>query len=597
MKILLAYRSGRPGAGDYFARMMPVGLGYINAALRARGFDAKLANLSGLAWPRIEALLRRERPDLLGLTLYTFNRHAGLRLARAAKAARPSCFVVAGGPHAAHLPRSLLASCPALDAVAAGEGESLMVDLARALAGGGDARSVPGLHLRDGDGSVFTGLRDPIANLDAFPFPAPYYEGLHLDVAAESGFIITSRGCPGRCTFCNTPDFWGTRMRFRSAASVVEEIRFLARERGILYVSIRDDTFTVHKRRLLDLCGRLQEARLGVLWNCQSRVNAVDQERLDAMRRAGCEVVQYGLEGGSPRLLARLAKDITPDQARAAAAATRRAGMHLSVYLISAVPGETDEDFEATRRLLREMRPHDAIVAPLAIYPGTALWEERKAAAGLDDAYWTAERRDALYAMPAAARRRSHARMARLCREAMAGGARGRGLGASSTAPLADPEAGGPSGLVHGADAASAGEGSEQTPGSAYTRADLEAHKRRHPGAFAPILSSGLAHEAAGDAGSALKEYAEILKLEPSNPWALIRSAAVLAACGDPDGARLYAEALTRAHPRHAPGHALLAEVHLAAGRRAQARAAARAAAGLDPRDASAARLLRSLRA
>jgi len=554
-RILLAYRSGRPGAGDYFARMLPVGLGYINAALRSAGFASRLANLSRMPFAEAAAVLARERPDLLGLTMYTFNRHATVKLAAAAKRANAGCFVVVGGPHAAHLPAAVLEASPAVDAVATGEGEALMVDLARCLAKGGEPGTVPGLHVRAADRTAFTGAREAIASLDALPWPAPHHEGIHLDVTAECGFIITSRGCPGRCTFCNTPDFWGTRMRFRSAASVVDEIAFLARERGVLYVSIRDDTFTVHKRRVLELCERLEEAKLGVLWNCQSRVNAIDEERLAAMRRAGCEAVQYGVESGSGRMLSLLAKDITIEQVREAAAATRRVGLGLSIYLIAAVPGETEEDFRATEALLEEIRPHDATVAPLAIYPGTALWEEHKKATGASDAFWSSYAPDTLYAMPAEARRASYGRLARACRRAM-GRARG---------------------------------------GPAYTRAELEEHKRRLPGCFAPLLASGLAYEADGEAGEGLQEYARILAFEPANPWALYRSASVLLDSGDPSGALLFARELAARHPRHAPGHALVAEVHLAAGSRARARAAALRAARLNPHDAHAASLVRAL--
>ncbi|MBI3448018.1 MAG: radical SAM protein [Acidobacteria bacterium] len=564
MKILLAYRSGRAGAGDYFATMMPVGLGYINAALRAAGFDSRLANLSRVPWAEAVKLLKVEKPGLVGLTLYTFNRHAALKLAVEAKRANPRCFVVAGGPHAAHVAESLLTSCSALDAVATGEGETLMVDLARCLERGGDPKGVAGLVLRD---TGATAPREAIASLDDIPFPAPHYEGFHLDVTAEAGFIITSRGCPGRCTFCNTPDFWGTKMRFRSAASVLDEIRFLARERGILYVSVRDDTFTVHKKRILELCERLCEAKLGVLWNCQSRVNAIDQERLDAMRRAGCEVVQYGVESGSPRLLRELAKDISVDQIRSAAAATRRAGMSLSFYLISGVPGETDGDFRATESLLKGCRPHDAMVAPLALYPGTALWEAYKSERGVTDDYWVKEKRDTLYALPARERARSNARMAAICRAATSGRARGgRRLGA--TTDLAR----------HGSAAVPGGETEDLAVSAAYTREDLEAHKERHPEAFAPLLSSGLAYESEGLAGEALTEYEAILALEPKNPWALHRTAAVLTGTGDPESALMYAADLAREHPKYAAGHALVAAIHLAAARRGKTRDAARAA-------------------
>ena len=113
---------------------------------------------------------------------------------------------------------------------------------------------------------------------------------------------------------------------------------------------------------------------------------------------------------------------------------------------------------------------------------------------------------------------------------------------------------------------------------AAYTREDLEAHKRRHPEAFAPLLSSGLAHEIEGMAGEALTEYEAILSFEPKNPWALYRAAAILAATGDPESALLFATALAREHPKYAAGHTLIAALHLAAGRRGKAREAARTA-------------------
>lgn len=500
MRILLAYKSGRPGAGDYFARMMPVGLGWINATLAKEGFDTRLANLSRVPWREVRDLLSRERPDLVGITLYTFNRHAGLRLASMARDLLPGCAVIVGGPHATHVGRSILRNHPAVTAVGIGEGEITMLEAARALRAGRPLAGVAGLLIRpdgDQDGDpISTGPRETISNLDALPFPSPYYRGHHLDVEAESSFLITSRGCPARCTFCNTPDFWGTRMRFRGPASMIEEIRHLRDRLGLLYVSIRDDTFTVNKRRVIEFCRLLVEANLGLLWNCQSRVNAIDEERLSWMRRAGCEHIQYGIESGSPRLLERLAKDISIDQIRAASRATRKVGMILSIYLISGVPEETEEDARATEALVAEILPHDGLVAPLAVFPGTHLYERMKSEGRIDDDDWIRERRDTIYLMDEPAAGRSFRRLTALCRRV------GRK--------------------------------------AAYTRADLEAHKSLLPDAFPAWLASGEAYEAAGDAGSALSDYETALRVSPDNPWALMRIGSLLERTGDPDGAALY---------------------------------------------------------
>ncbi len=507
MKILLAYKSGRPGAGDYFARMMPVGLGWINATLRAERFDSRLANLSGLPWNKCEALLRRERPDLIGVTLYTFNRHQGLRLARLARKVNPGCVVIVGGPHATHTAASILTSYPDVTAVGIGEGEITMLEAARAIETGRPLSSVPGLMVRGADAKpVLTAARGTVADLDSLPYPGPHYRGLHLDVESETSFVITSRGCPARCTFCNTPEFWGTRMRFRGPKHMLEEMRFLRDRVGLLYVAIRDDTFTVHKRRVIEFCERLIDSRLDLLWSCQSRVNAIDEERLTWLRRAGCDHIQYGIESGSPRLLSWLAKDISIEEIRAAAAATRRVGLTLSIYLISGIPDERAQDVAATRELLEEILPHDGLVAPLAVFPGTHLYDAMKRRGEIDDSYWVVQKQDTLYCLPGRAGAKSFARLTALCRS-----------------------------LARRA---------------AYTRADLERHKTLLPDSFATWLASAQAWEEAGDPGAALAEYDEILRFSPDNVWALARIGSLLARSGDPAGAALYLRRARRIVPR-----------------------------------------------
>ena len=170
------------------------------------------------------------------------------------------------------------------------------------------------------------------------------------------------------------------------------------RERhGVVYLSVRDDTFTANRQRVLDFCRGLVEARLDLLWDCQSRVNIVDEERLVWMRRAGCTHIQYGVESGSPRMLERLNKGIRLEEIRRAAALTRRGGLGLSIYLITGIDGETDADLASTVRLIEEIRPHDGLVSPLTVYPGTALDEEARRRFGLTDDFWLRSRDEAFF--------------------------------------------------------------------------------------------------------------------------------------------------------------------------------------------------------
>jgi len=418
VKILLAYTCHDLGKMEFYSRFTPLGLGYINALLRREGHDSRILNCSAWSWKRTARFLRQERPDVFGVSVFTFNRHEAMRLASLAREANPSCFIAAGGPHATHLPHPLLSRYPQIDVVVRGEGEETMLDLVRALGRGDRLRSVagiPGITFRkpaSGDTSpsadpgaasdqwtvfVDTPDRPVIMDLDRLPHPSADPAAVGVDPVTQFEFVITSRGCPASCTFCSSPDFWGRALRFRSAGNMIEEVRLLRERHGVVYLSVRDDTFTVNKKRVIDFCRMLIDRKIDLLWDCQSRVNAVDEERLAWMRRAGCTHIQYGVESGSPRMLQRLNKGITIDQIRAAAAATRRVGLGLSIYLITGIDSETDEDLAATLGLIEEIRPHDGLVSPMTVYPGTALYEEAKSRLGLADDYWVRDRREAYY--------------------------------------------------------------------------------------------------------------------------------------------------------------------------------------------------------
>src|SRR4030095_10944429 len=151
----------------------------------------------------------------------------------------------------------------------AGEGERALERLVRTLGEQGDPASIPGLFVRRAGGEVVsTGAAVPIVDLDALPFPALYPDGYGVDPRAQYPYSVTSRGCPAECTFCSSPEFWGSRVRFRSAVNILDELELLKQRFGLLYVSFRDDVFALHRTRVLDLCRGMVERRLGLLWDC-----------------------------------------------------------------------------------------------------------------------------------------------------------------------------------------------------------------------------------------------------------------------------------------------------------------------------------------
>jgi radical SAM superfamily enzyme YgiQ (UPF0313 family) len=509
MRILLAYKSHAAGAADPYTSLLPVGLGYINACLRKGGFQSKVANFSNIGWKKTEELLNCEKPGILGVSQFSHNRLESLRIAGLAKKLNPACFVVFGGPHATHLAREILDKEPAVDAVILGEGEEAFLELAQCLVSKRDSLDrIRGIAFRGVTGVEFTPPRGRLADLDLLPIPAACFDdAIGVDLQRQLEFIITSRGCPAVCRFCASPRFWGKALRFRSPRSIVDEIRFIRDRFGLLYFSIRDDTFTADRERVLEFCRLLVREKVYILWNCQSRVNAVDGEMLRWMKRAGCECVQFGVESGSPGILRALGKGITPEQVRNAAAATRKAGINLSVYLITGVPGENEEDLTATINLIEDIKPNDGQVSPLAYYPGSSLFETGVASGDVSRDLFESGSAEAFYVRD-------------------------------------DP-------FVDGAKRKLLSKLAKVAQQSRYKAKDFRSQKEALGYCHATNIMAGEYYESAGKWQLAEAEYMEIIGREAENPWGWLMLGDLYAMTGYPDKAERCFETVARLVPRH----------------------------------------------
>lgn len=398
MKVLLAYQSGLPHRSDPYISLVPTGLCYLHACLIEAGYDSILANFS--AWPtsRIKQELLAFKPDFVGISQWTHNRHISMELARICHDILPDCTIVMGGGHATFCYEDILVEGSPVDIVVRGEAESTLPELVARLTSEEEWQNVAGLAFRRNGTIAVTSPRKELDDLDRLPLPARYLDrSVGLDHELQSEFIVTTRGCPSACHFCSSPDFWGRRVRFRSPDAIVEEIRYIRQKYGLIYFSIRDDTFTADRKRVLEFCSLLQKQEVNILWNCQSRVTAIDEELVIEMKRAGCECIQLGVESGSPRILQQLGKNIAPAQIEHACALIREIGINLSIYLISDVPGETGDDIRQTIELVRQIQPDDGYVSPLAYYPGTRLFKEAVASGNTTPGIFTDSRQAALY--------------------------------------------------------------------------------------------------------------------------------------------------------------------------------------------------------
>ena len=477
---LLVYSAPKSGFGDEWMTFLPIGLGFLQAMLASRGFPCRLANLSGKGRREILDYLRRRNPAVIGVSMFTFNRKRSCDLLQLAREACPDAVLLAGGPHPTHLAGEVFEDCPALDAIVKGEGELPLLGLLERLAAPGGVegwRSAPGLILREGE----TASVPPMEDLDIMGAPVEHFAADFLDDPGQLSYLSTSRGCPATCNFCNTPEFWGSSVRFRSPAAVLREMDLLRSKHGLTYFSFRDDTFTANRTRILTLMDLIRQSGQYPLWNCQSRVNLVDEERLVAMKRAGCEFMQFGVEHGSERVLELLDKGTSMKHAHRALGLVRKVGMNLGIYLITGIPGEQWEDVEASADLIRVTRPHDVQISPLALYPGTRMFDRYRQEGRISKDFF-------------------------------------RGTGDAEIFARVDAHT--EKALRHLAEV------SERTRARAvYTPAEFAEQKQWLGFCAVTNLLCGEAAEEAGRPGEAEAEYAEVIRLEPGNSWGFLKRA------------------------------------------------------------------------
>lgn len=384
MKIVLGYCVEKEHSHDYYITLLPVGLVSIGTYLSQKGYDVTLANFSKKSPEQIVKEIKTIKPHIIGFSLYTHNRVTTFSVIQKVKKVFPHSVIVLGGPHATFLSQEIIKRYPYIDYVVEGEGEGAMLSIADAIKKGKPIKEKI--------------LKQNNIHIDTLPYPAKFAGNLSgVNINEQFKYIITSRGCSFNCTFCDSPSFWGRKVRFRNIDDVIDELDLLYKKYGIIYFSIRDDNFTIKKDRVQELSDKIIKKKLYMMWNCQGRVDSVDESMLIAMKKAGLEHIQYGVESGSEKILSLYNKKITVEKIMNAAAITRRVGIYLSVYLMVGMKGETYSDIKKTKKLIATMLPGDCVVSPVALYPGTKLYEEEKQRGVLDDSIWFKKKDAGIY--------------------------------------------------------------------------------------------------------------------------------------------------------------------------------------------------------
>lgn len=366
----------------------PLWLAYATGVLEQNGFSVKLidAPADGLSIADVIDRVRNTPPKLIVVDTSTPSIFNDVEVAKELKQAFPSSFVTLVGTHPSALPEPTLQLSDKVDAVAVGEYDYTLRDLALCLDKGGDLRTVDGLVFREGSHIVHNQPRALIENVDELPFVSEVYRK-HLNIKnyffAASDYpmvmLITGRGCPYKCFFCVYPQtFHSRKYRPRSAANVAAEFQYIVENLPqIREIGIEDDTFTVDQERVKEVCRLIIGQGIKIKWYCNVRVN-LELETMQWMRKAGCRLVTVGFESADQEILNRMHKGITVAQIRQFVHDARKAGLLVHGCFIIGNPGETKETMERSLKLAKELNCDTMQFYPLLVYPGTEAYQWAK---------------------------------------------------------------------------------------------------------------------------------------------------------------------------------------------------------------------------
>jgi radical SAM superfamily enzyme YgiQ (UPF0313 family) len=355
------------------------------------------AQVEELGYEGLEKRVGEVEYDVVGITAMTFTLIDVKETIQLVKRVNPACKVVLGGPHVNLYPNETM-QMQDVDFLVIGEGELIFSDLLDHMDDHMDdiekLRGIKGLVFKDGEGRVInTGIPDTIEEsvLDTLPFPArhltPYkkYSSL-LAKRTPITTAFTSRGCPFQCSFCNRPHL-GKRFRALSPERVVAEFEDCLKL-GIHEFLIYDDTFTIRKDRVKEICRMVIEKKLDIGFDIRARVDTLDEEMLGLLKQAGCRGIHYGIEAGTAKILKVLKKGIDLDKAKKIFDLTKKYKIQTLAYFMIGSPTETMEDIEETFRVARWLNPDFVHMTILTPFPGTPIYVEGLANGAIKRDYW-----------------------------------------------------------------------------------------------------------------------------------------------------------------------------------------------------------------
>ena len=365
----------------------PLGILHITGYIRKFGHSVKIFDLQlpHLNIPDTIRQILSGHPDIIGFSAMTSNCLNAQKIAKEIKKNLPAVPIILGGAHVSAVPIKTMTRFDAIDFGVIAEGEVSFLELLDVIANGQPVSEVKGIVWRGTDGrAVVNEPRVPIQNLDDLPIPAwdlldrfpEGYPSSLLEAKRLPGTaIMTSRGCPFHCTFCDHRVF-GSRVRHFSAEYALNMMRHLRSEYGIRDLMIIDDNFLLDKNKLFDVCNRMKAERMDFSWYCMGHEKSMTDDILAKIREAGCWFIEIGIESGNDGILKRIKKGTTKADVEGAVKRAKKAGLKVKGNFIFGFPGETLETLEETAEFALDLKLDFFQQNFLTVWPGCEIAEE-----------------------------------------------------------------------------------------------------------------------------------------------------------------------------------------------------------------------------
>ncbi len=325
---------------------------------------------------RLEQIIEDFQPDVVGISFWTARVLFGLEMARHIKKVLPDIKVIAGGIHATILPEDMLES-GAIDYVIRGEGEFAFVSLLKNIDKGMlDVKDIDNLSFIDKGGSV---VHNPIKycdDLDELPYPG-YEHFINYEKFNKNVFrsVMFLRGCPFDCNYCASYKLWSRKTRFHTPVYIVKMLKHIHEKFGTDFFQFDDDTFTLRKEPVFEICRMIKQEKLDIKWHCDTRVECVSHELLSAMKEAGLETVAMGVESGDIEIRKIIRKTASLEATEKAFRIASEIGVNTVGYFMIGFPGETYEAANRTLDLVEKLQPDVPCVSICIPYPGTDCYQ------------------------------------------------------------------------------------------------------------------------------------------------------------------------------------------------------------------------------